>query len=179
MKLECPLETNRLCIRRFQAEDGEDLFAYLSDPSVVIFEPYEVYTREQAEEEAKKRATMESFFAVCLKDSKKLIGNVYLQQGEFDTWELGYVFNASYQGKGYATEAARALLTKAFKDWGARRVVAMCSPLNTPSWRLLERLGMRREGTLLENVYFKCDKDGQPIWLDTYEYAILKREWEE
>ncbi|MTL92046.1 N-acetyltransferase, partial [Turicibacter sanguinis] len=60
---------------------------------------------------------------------------------------------------------------------GARRIVAMCSPLNESSWKLLERIGMRYEGTLLQNVYFKKDEEGKPIWLDTYEYAILKSEW--
>ena len=172
-----PITTERLLLRSFQNEDGQDLYEYLSDPNVVAFEPYEVYTREQAMEEAKNRADMECFIAVCLKDSGKLIGNIYLQKGEFDTWELGYVFNASYHGKGYATEAAKSMVHKAFYDWGARRIVAMCNPLNKPSWHLLERLGMRREGTLLQNIYFKCDTEGNPIWLDTYEYAILKEEW--
>ncbi len=174
-----PIETSRLSIRRFKEGDGEDLFEYLSDPQVVAFEPYDPYTREQAIEEAKNRSGMECFYAVCLKDNGKVIGNIYLNKGDFDTWELGYVFNAKYQGKGYATEAAKELINRAFRDWGARRVIAMCSPRNEPSWHLLERLGMRREGTLLENVYFKCDKEGQPIWLDTYEYGILKREWME
>ncbi len=173
-----PITTNRLLLRSFQQEDGEDLYEYLSDPKVIAFEPYEVYTKEGAIKEALSRSHMDCFFAVCLQETGKVIGNLYLQKGEFDTWELGYVFNASYHGKGYATEATRTLLTKAFHDWKARRIVAMCNPLNTPSWRLLERLGMRREGTLLKNIYFKCDKEGNPIWLDTYEYGILKEEWE-
>ncbi|MDZ5034798.1 N-acetyltransferase, partial [Clostridium perfringens] len=50
-------------------------------------------------------------------------------------------------------------------------------PKNEHSWKLLERLHMRREGLLLKNIYFKTDINGEPIWLDTYEYAILKKEW--
>ena len=171
------LETKRLIIRGFKSEDWEDLYEYLSDPDVVRFEPYEVFNKEQAKEEAANRSKNESFFAVCLKASGKLIGNIYIQQGEFDTWELGYVFNSKYQGCGYATEAAKAIVTIAFKEWGARRIVAMCNPLNIPSWRLPERLGMRREGTLIKNVYFKFDNDGEPIWSDTYEYGLLKEEF--
>lgn len=174
---EFRLETDRLIIRRFKSEDWEDLYEYLSDADVVRFEPYEVFNKEKAKEEAANRSKNESFFAVCLKASGKLIGNIYIQQGEFNTWELGYVFNSKYQGCGYATEAAKTIVSNAFKEWGARRIVAMCNPLNIPSWRLLERLGMRREGTLIKNVYFKFNDDGEPIWSDTYEYGLLKEEF--
>ena len=127
--------------------------------------------------EAVRRSNDPAFWAVCLKDSGKLIGNLYLAGQPFDTWELGYVFNARYQGKGYATEAAASLLDHAFGRLGARRVTAMCNPLNTASWRLLERLGMRREGHLIRNIWFKRDEHVEPIWADTYEYAILAEEW--
>lgn len=73
--------------------------------------------------------------------------------------------------------SAKAVLKEAFEDLGARRVVAMCNPENIRSWRLMERLGMRREGHLIQNIYFKKDTSGNPIWHDTYEYAILKDEW--
>ena len=172
-----PMETERLVIRRFTAADSEDLYEYLSDPEVVRFEPYEPHTREEAEREAARRAGDENFFAVCRKDTGKLIGNIYFQKGDFDTWELGYVFNARHQGHGFATEAARAVADRAFRDWGARRIIAMCNPLNDRSWRLMERLGMRREGHLRQNVFFKRDANGNPIWNDTYLYGILKDEW--
>lgn len=58
-----------------------------------------------------------------------------------------------------------------------RRVVAMCNPENISSWKLLERLKMRRKGHLLKNIYFKVDENGEPIWIDTYEYGILADEW--
>lgn len=172
------LETKRLCIRRFEKRDGEDLFEYLSDEEVVKFEPYHVFSKEQASQEAIRRADRKEFLAVCLKDSQKLIGNLYFCPGNFDTWELGYVFNRSYQKKGYATESAYALLKVAFSELNARRVIAKCSPKNPSSWRLMERLKMRREGLMLQNVYFKTNDLGEPIWLDTYQYAILKPEWD-
>ena len=64
-----------------------------------------------------------------------------------------------------------------FEQLQARRIVAMCNPENTSSWKLLERLHMRREGHLRKNIYFKRDEQGKPIWNDTYEYAILLDEW--
>lgn len=173
------IETERLTMRRFLDTDGNDLYEYLSDPKVVEFEPYGVYSREEAEKEARNRSEKDCFFAVCSKDEQsKVIGNIYLAESDFDTWEIGYVFNSHFQGKGYAYEAACEMITIAFKEWGARRIVADCNPLNRKSRRLLERLGMRREGTRKENVYFKLDKDGKPLWSDTYEYGILKSEWE-
>lgn len=112
-----------------------------------------------------------------MKDSKKLIGNIYLAKQDFDTWELGYVFNSRYQRKGYAIEASQTLVNYVFKSENARRVIAMCNPLNKSSWKLLERLGMRREGHLIQNIYFKKHKNNLPIWADTFEYGILKEEW--
>jgi RimJ/RimL family protein N-acetyltransferase len=169
--------TDRLIIRKFEQNDWQDLYEYLSDKEVVKFEPYDIYSEEQAKEEAIERSKSESFYAVCLKENEKVIGNLYLDKGDFDTWELGYVFNRKYQGQGYATESAKALLDYAFAYLGARRIVAMCNPKNSPSWKLLERLHMRREGLLLQNIYFKTNSNGEPIWGDTYEYAILKEEW--
>ncbi len=169
--------TDRLIIRRFRQNDWQDLYEYLSDVEVVKFEPYDIYSENQAREEAIRRSHDESFYAVCLKESKKLIGNLYLGKGDFDTWELGYVFNRKYQGKGYATEGAKVLIDYAFTHLGARRIIAMCNPKNDRSWKLLERLHLRREGFILQNIFFKTDSNGKPIWLDTYEYAILKPEW--
>ena len=171
------METERLLIRRFTPDDWRDLYEYLSQEAVVKYEPYEVFTEESSKEETVRRSTDNNFWAVCLKDSMKLIGNIYLSKQEFGTWELGFVFNANYHGMGYATEASHAIIDDAFRNQNARRIVAFCNPLNTPSWKLLERLGMRREGHLRQNIYFKRDNAGRPIWQDTYEYAILAAEW--
>lgn len=174
------MESNRLAYRRFSAADADDLYEYLSDPAVVAFEPYDPVTRAQAAGEAARRASDPSFWAVCLKGDGKLIGNIYLAQQApeaFGTWTLGYVFNRQHHGKGYATEAARAFLAYAFAERNAHRVVAQCNVLNRPSWRLLERLGMRREGEHRQSVFFKRNPDGTPIWHDVYSYAMLKAEW--
>ncbi len=171
------LLTPRLLIRRFRPEDYEDLYQYLSDEEVVRYEPYPPFTREQCRLEAVRRSKNEEFLAVCIKDSDKLIGNLYFSKREFGAWELGYVFNRNYQGSGYATESAGALLNYAFREKNVRRVVASCNPENIASWKLLERLHMRREGHELKNIYFNTDSDGKPLWQDSYHYAILAEEW--
>lgn len=171
------LMTERLYIRGFHTDDWMDLYEYLSDKKVIKYEPYDAFTEEESRLEAVKRSKNENFYAVCIRETGKVIGNLYFSEQEFGTWELGYVFNANYQGKGYASEAAAALLEDAFKNQGVRRVIALCNPENHASWRLLERLGMRREGHLLQNVFFRKDEKGTPLWQDTYEYAILSDEW--
>lgn len=172
-----PLRTQRLVLRPFTKEDGPGLYGYLSDPETVRFEPYDPFTREQAEEAARRRACDPAFWAVCDTEGR-LLGNLYFAPGEFDTWELGYVFGRANWGQGYATEAAQALLCHGFANMGVRRVTACCNPENARSWRLLERLGLRREGHLKKNVFFFQDGQGQPLWQDTYEYGVLREEWE-
>jgi RimJ/RimL family protein N-acetyltransferase len=171
------VETERLLIRQFSPDDWRDLFEYLSQEDVVTFEPYDVFTMEASKQEASRRANDNDFWAVCLKGCEKLIGNIYLSKQDFETWELGYVFNKKYQGNGYATEAAKALLDDVFRKQNAHKVIAMCNPLNVSSWKVLERLRFQREGHLKQNIYFKKDTAGNPIWADTYEYGILANEW--
>lgn len=174
------IETNRLIIRRFLSSDWNDLYEYLSDSNVVKYEPYDIFTEDECKIEATNRSKNDAFWAVCLKGTEKMIGNIYFEQLQpeiFLTWELGYVFNANYQGKGYATESCSAIISYAIECMNVRRIIAKCNPNNTHSWRLLERLKLRREGHLLKTGYFKCDFQGNPLWHDTFEYAILDEEW--
>jgi len=173
-------ETQRLILRRFLPDDWIDLYEYLSQETVVKYEPYGIFTEEQCKQEAVNRAQNGAFWAVCLKENNKLIGNVYFEQQEpkdFLTWEIGYVFNSFYQGKGYATEACKRIVEYGFNELAARRIIAMCNPENTASWSLLERLNMRREGHFIQKAFFKFDAQEKPIWHDAYEYAILADEW--
>ena len=172
------VKTERLLIRPFSPDDWPGLYDYLSQPQVVEFEPYEPYSVEAAKHEAIKRSQDRNFHAVCLKDPFILIGNIYLAERDYNSWELGYVFNSLYWHSGYATEAIRALITQVIKDKPAHRLYALCNPKNERSWRLLERLGFRREGHFKQNVYFKKDDSGNPIWQDTFEYGMLADEWD-
>lgn len=172
-----PIETPRLMIRKFRADDAASLYTYLSKEAVVRYEPYDPYTPEQARREAEFRANSDDFFAVTLKTTGQLIGNLYLSRREYDSMELGYVFDTTWQGCGYATEASRALLDYAFGTLAVHRVTACCDPRNYRSWKLMERLGMRREGEHRQSVWFRRNAAGEPIWQDTLTYAILHSEW--
>ena len=95
-----------------------------------------------------------------------------------DTREIGYVFARACWHKGYATEAARRLMAYAFERLATRRIIALCDTRNAASFALMERLGMRREGEFKKNAGFKTDAHGNTIWTDSYQYAILKEEFE-
>ncbi|WP_307844636.1 GNAT family N-acetyltransferase [Actinotalea solisilvae] len=173
-----PLGTDRLSLRRFLASDGPALHGILSRPAAVEFEPYDVVTHAQADDLARERASDPRFRAVETRGGT-LVGTLYLAPSGPDwwrTWELGYVFHPDHWGRGYATEACRALLTAVFAD-GAHRVVARCDPANVRSWALLERLGLRREAHHVRAVAFVADSDGGPVWHDAYTYAALAEEW--
>lgn len=165
-------ETERLILRRYQKEDLQDLFAYLSDAEVVKYEPYRPMTLAEAEEALQRRMGTGEMIAVELRDSRRLIGNVYMGKREFEAVEIGFVFNRGYWGRGYAAESCRALIQRAFSN-GVHRIYAECDPRNENSWKLLEALGFQREGHLRKNVYFWRDEAGEPLWKDTYLYAKL------
>lgn len=174
------METERLIVRNFKKEDWKDLFEYLSQKEVLKYEPENPSDEEDCRKKAEDRSKGNNFFAVCLKDTGKMIGHLFFQQIEptdFLTWELGYIFNPAYYGRGYATEASKRILKFGFEELGAHRITALCNPENIPSWRLMERLGMRREGHFKKKGFFRLDQDGKPAWHDAYEYAILREEW--
>jgi RimJ/RimL family protein N-acetyltransferase len=173
------LPTERLTVRAFQPQDAADLFTYLSRPEVYRFEPGEPLDWEGAQNRALEFSTSPEFWAVELQAERKVIGQVYFSQTEPQhtmTWELGYILSPDYQRQGYASEAAAALVQAGFAAAGIHRVVSHCNPENAASWRLLEKIGFRREGLLKKNIYFRKNAAGEPIWTDTYIYARLAEE---
>ena len=90
---------------------------------------------------------------------------------DHQTLEIGYIFAPAMGGRGYATEAVRALVDLAFGPIGARRIIARVDARNRPSSALLERLGFRLEAHLVENEWFKGELSSE------LDYALLSREW--
>ena len=171
------IETERLLIRRFQPSDGVDFAEILTDPEVCFFEPYDVFTYDAAVAEAAVLAADESFYAVILKSSGKLIGKLYFKNMNFfDTYEVGYTFNRHFWGMGYATEATHAIVHHAFTEIGVRRLYAEADIQNVRSCRILEKIGMRREGVHLKSAAFQTTADGELIWSDYCSYAMLCEE---
>ena len=110
---------------------------------------------------------------VALQATNRIIGEVTLlwHSAEHRQGEIGFVFNPQFQGQGYATEAALAMLALGFEELRLHRIYGRCDALNVPSFKLMERLGMRREAHFIHNEIFK----GQ--WGDELVYAMLETEW--
>lgn len=179
MKQNFLLNTKRLRIRYFTKNDYHDLFEYLSDENTYKYEPGKPINIDESKKLCAERAKNKIFWAVVLKSENKLIGHIYLnitEPKELGTYELGYIFNQKYHGKGYATEAIKKLIDHKFTELKIHRIIAHCNPKNKPSWKLLERLGFHREGKLRKNIFFNKDENGNPLWLDTYEYGLLKED---
>jgi len=173
------IETDQLTVRRFAASDGPDLHAYLSDPAVYAFEPGGPIDERTAARLARERAEGTDFWALESRASGRMIGHLYFAQVEpksWRTWELGFIVHPAHQRQGVATEGATALLRHAFAALGVHRVVAHCNPGNLASWRVLERVGLRREGLLRRNACYRHGPDGRELWTDTFVYALLEDE---
>lgn len=182
------LETERLVLRPFVESDAEDVFEYLHEPTVNCFACMKLDSLQAAKAEMKKRAgETEYYFAITLKESGKVIGEIdaYPETGEphadensvRDTFSPCWMLNGAYQGKGYAYEAAHAFIDYLFKQKNARRIYAYVEDYNTSSRHLCEKLGMRKEGVFMEFVSFVNHPDGTPRYENTCQYAILKKEW--
>ncbi|MDE4910331.1 GNAT family protein [Methylobacterium sp. 092160098-2] len=173
------IRTDRLILRRFRPDDAADLFAYLHRPRARCFLSSRLDTPADAEAEAERRASDDEHVAVCLTASGRLIGDLFCLPEPPDTFSVGWNFNAAYGGAGYAHEAAAALFGHLFSERQARRLYAYVEEDNAASHRLCATLGMRLEGLFREFVSFVDDDQGNPIFENTMQYAILRREWAE
>ncbi|WP_026670286.1 GNAT family N-acetyltransferase [Butyrivibrio sp. AE3006] len=183
------IETERLILRPFQESDAEDVFEYLKEPAVNCFADMRLNTIEEARQEVIKRSSeTEYYFAIVLKESGKVIGEIdaypepadeHGASTEMDTFSPCWMLNKAYHGTGYAYEAAYAFFDYLFKDKGARRIYTYTEDYNKASQHLCEKLGMRQEGLFKEFICFVNNPDGTPHYENTYQYAILKKEWGE
>ena len=147
-----PLVTERLVLRRSRAEDAEPISAYRSDPNV---NRYQGWNRTDPEGIRAEIVEMESRapggaggwvqFTVEERDGGRLVGDVGISavDGEPGVAKIGYTIAPAFQGRGYATEAVRALVDYAFGTLGAERVRAFAAAENVPSLRVAENVGLR------------------------------------
>jgi RimJ/RimL family protein N-acetyltransferase len=181
--LPWPVRTERLTLRRARPEDLPLVGAYRVLPEVNEWLPTAPRTAEDhVAHISGKSDGMDRTFVIELDGT--VIGDIYLAVE--DAWaqaevaenarstqaEVGWCLDPAYQGQGYASEAVAGLLRVCFEDLGVRRVVANSFADNTASWRLMERLGMRRE---VYNVRDSLHRTGE--WLDGVGYALLAEEW--
>jgi len=172
------IESQRLVLRRFTDADLVPFLAYLNDPFVARYQSWDSYTEQQAREVIEKQKNLDPgepgrwfTFALELKENGTLIGHVALKMEDRQQAEVGFTLAREHHGHGLAFEAATAVLDYSFGKLELHRVTAVTDCQNTRSAALLSRLGMRREGHFIQNIWFKGK------WGDEYLYAILREEW--
>ncbi len=173
------LTTERLILRPFVHGDAADVTRLVSDRRIAdttlnIPHPYEQSVAEGwigTHAEAAERGEGLTL-AVTDRASGEIVGATGLAiKRAHRRAELGYWIAVERWGRGYATEAARAMVDHAFGPLDLARVVAHCLVRNPASWRVMEKLGMQREGHLRQHVV-KWDVP-EDIWI----YGILRAEW--
>ncbi len=171
--------TARLILRDFVADDWRAVQAYQSDARYFRYNPWTERPEAEVREFVQKFINHQTQdprrkfqLAITLPESGPLIGNVGIRRKAENEWEadMGYELDPNYWGLGYATEAARAIVTFGFHELNLHRISAECRAENTASVHVLEKLGMRREGHLRENEYF------QERWWDTLVYGLLEQD---
>jgi len=179
------LVTDRLVIRAYEPPDIHVLIEYLSSKDPMVSRVMQIApTAEAISAYWEPMCSVDPFadpqwlsLLIELKAEQKVVGNVGYGITVIDDahklGSIGWSLSPVHRGRGIATEAAMAVLGLLFDHLGVHRVQARTGRANAPSWRLMERLGMRREAHFRES---HTNLSG--AWDDEYIYAILKREWD-
>lgn len=173
------IKTQRLVLRKFLEKDAPGLLEYFKNPRVACFLDEKIENLDKMLEDIRRRneSPEGTELAVCIRENDNVIGNVFSEKEMDDTYSVGWNFNKKCEGKGYATEAAKAYLDFLFTNKNERRIYAYVADYNIRSQKLCERLGMRKEGCFLDFISFMKDENGVDIYENTIIYAILKKEW--
>ena len=175
-----PLSTRRLVLRRFAEGDAPAFLAYRNDPRIARYQSWESCSAVEAAEFVQRHATRPFVLpgewlqiAVALRESNQLIGDCAVRIHTPDARQatIGGTLSRPFHRRGFAVEALSCLLECLFLRLELHRVVADTDVENAAAWRLMEQLGLRREGHLRQSLWFK----GR--WADEYLYAIRRAEW--
>lgn len=174
------ISTERLVLREFVPDDWPAVLAYQRDPRYLRFYLWTDRTEPEVRDFVQmfvdwqeERPRRKFQLAITLSGSGRLIGNCGIRRKPENDREadIGYELVPEYWGQGYATEAALAMVDFGFRELALHRISSWCIADNTASARVLEKVGLRPEGRLRENEYFK----GR--WWDTLLYGLLESEW--
>lgn len=180
MSLGVALPTLRLTLRDLRDSDFERVHAYASDSQVVRYLDWGPNSVDDTRSflalarDAREASPRTAYhLALALRTDDQVIGGgrIEIRDAASGSGDLGYVLDRAHWGHGYATEAGQALLAFGFERLGLHRIWARCDVRNGASARVLEKLGMRREGHLRHDVR----RNGE--WHDSYLYAILEPDW--
>ena len=109
-----------------------------------------------------------------------MIGHIFLGKTNpaiNNEYNLGYILNPAFHSKGYCTEASRAIVDYGFGVLKANRIRAACNPENIPSWKVMEKIGLRKEGLYKKRFFIRNDEQGNPIYTDEVSYGLHISDW--
>lgn len=178
--LPLPITTRRFLIREYTTEDAASVYGYVKDPIYWQFQRSDAPSEEQIksliewvvrEQSASPRLLY--FLAVTRRDSGEIIGEAVLKITNLANrqGDLGFGVVPKFWKQGYGTEIGHAILDAAFTHFKLHRVAGLCSPDNKSSIRVMQKLGMAREG-LLRDVHY-----GRGKWWSSLVYSILEAEY--
>lgn len=177
-------ETQRLLLREFTPADFDDVHAYSSDYETVrhmMFGPNtpeqtRAYLEKQIPAEMNAEPRMHYNFAIQRRDNGHVIGGVSFHMNwRRDDAILGAVLHRQEAGQGFMTEAVRGVCAIAFDQLQLHRLHAVCDVSNAAMLRVLEKVGMRNEGRMVQRG--KARPEETPPYFDQFGYAILRDEW--
>lgn len=185
MQVRSPIPTKRLMLRPYTLQDLDDLHAVRSRPDVARYLYWDALTVEQTRAALERKVGQTVLAAendaLCLAvtlpgaegTATGVIGEVVLwwRSVEYRQGEIGFVFHPDHGGRGYATEAAAAMLDLGFESAGMHRIYGRTDARNVSSANLMRRLGMRQEAHFRENEWFKGE------WGSELIFAIIEDEW--
>ena len=176
------LETKRLILRKYTEDDFAAVHSYASCAENIIYMIWGPNNEEQTRafinltiRKTEENPVVDYQYAVELKDGRELIGGCGLTLSG-DTGEVGWILHNNHWRQGYGTEMGRALLDFGFEELNLHRILARCDAENVASYRVMEKIGMRREGLFIESR--PANKLSDKKYSDEFVYAILKDEWE-
>ncbi|MEH0449870.1 GNAT family N-acetyltransferase [Streptomyces sp. B21-102] len=168
----------RVVLREFTREDVDDVLAIIGDDAVTTWLSFDsrdgvqaVAMIEGTMERATQKPRTEFYLGVTKRDDDRVIGFARIGLSGVQAGKLGYAVAAQEWGHGYATDAARTLITYAFKELRLHRISAAIGPDNAASIAVVQQLGFVREGVLRDHVF----TNGQ--WRDSVLFSVLVHEW--
>lgn len=178
--LSLPITTRRLHIRDYVVNDAPTVFGYVSDPAYWQFQRSEPPNAQQIDtlikwvvSEQSNSQRLAYFLAVTRKETGEIVGEAVLKitNAAERQGELGFGIAPRFWKQGYGTEATAAILDAAFSQLRLHRLSGQCSADNKGSTRIMQKVGMAREG-LLRDVHFARGK-----WWSTVIYGVLEHEY--
>lgn len=178
MSAPYPRRTERLVLRPLREADVDVIVAYRNDEAVAEFQDWDLpVSRERVTQQVTSLADWHDIVPgqpchIGIEHEGELVGDLYVGLDEHGgVAEIGFTLRTEHQGKGYAYEAASAVVADLIERHRCHRIFAQLSPKNERSARLLERLGMHVESFAPKSYWWRG------AWDDNVVYAMSDEEW--